>query len=337
MPKPNASELHVDVPLTNIAIGAKNTKYIVNDIFPTVTVPKQSNIVPSFDRSHWFRNDATQRALGTKSVRGGFSVKSSDTYFCKEHSFGYEVPDQVRENQDQPWDIDRHAVEFVTDKIEMAKELYFATNHFTTSVWGADWTGAAATGATSVIYWSTYASSSPLLDIDTFKDTVEADGNAVEPNVLVMGKQVWLKLKWHPDVIDTLYKGSVAGLVDETKFANLIDIPKVLIGRALYTTSPEVSTTAYGTTGAGTDNETLISYTRAWGKHALLLYVPPSPSIMAPAAGYTFVWQRVPNAGLWIKRMRDEERQVDIIEANSNWDMKVTDAGAGLFLSGAVA
>jgi len=330
---PTPKDVHVDALLTNISIAAKNTKYIVDQIFPIVPVMKQSDIVPKFPRSHWFRNTAKMRAPGALSARGGFAVDASDTYFCKEYAFGFEIPDELRANADAGWDLDRQATAFVTDKIAMARELQFASNKFTTSVWGSD-----KTGGSDFTAWSTYATSSPLIDIETYKDTVEANGMGIEPNVFVMGKQVWIVLKWHPDVIDTLYKGSISGLVTEQMFAQLTGFEKVLIGRALYTTSPEVATTAYGTTGAGTDNETLVSYTRVWGKNALMLYVPASPSLLEAAAGYTFAWRAAGMPGVnVIRRFRYDDRRVDVIEGASSFDQKVCLTAAGLFLSGAVA
>ena len=104
-----------------------------------------------------------------------------------------------------------------------------------------------------------------------------------------------------------------------------MEVDRYLVGRSIYTTTVE------GTAEAS------VSYTRIWGKHGLLIYVPPAPSLLTPAAGYTFVWQVVPNALQYIKRMRDEEKEIDIIEANSFYAQTITAAGAGLFLSGAVA
>jgi hypothetical protein len=51
---------------------------------------------------------------------------------------------------------------------------------------------------------------------------------------------------------------------------------------------------------------------------------------------YTFVWQRVPNALQYIKRMRNEEQEIDIIEGNTYYDQRVTEPRAALFLANAV-
>ena len=78
-------------------------------------------------------------------------------------------------------------------------------------------------------------------------------------------------------------------------------------------------------------------YTRIWGKNALLLSVPDRPSVLTPAAGYTFTWARVPNSLSYMLRFRDDQREMDILEGNSYFDQKVTSALAGEFLSNVVA
>lgn len=318
MPQPTASDLHVDQLLTNISLAYKNEAYIADQIFPIVPVEKQSDRVPKYDQSFWFRDQAQLRAPGTKSQGGGFKVDTSDTYFSDRFSFRFEISDDVRGNTDMPFNLDRDGTEFVTDKLQMRREVAFAGAFFTTGVWAAD-----RVGGTDFTQWSDYASSSPLVDITTFQDNVEGR-IAREPNTLVMGKQVYSQLKWHPDLIDMI-KYTQRGQLTPELIASLLEVDRLLIGRSIYTTSLE------GTAEAS------VTYSRIWGKNALLLFVPPAPSLLTPAAGYTFVWRRVAGAIQYIKRMRDEEREIDIIEGNSYFDQKVTASRAGEFLSAAVA
>jgi hypothetical protein len=315
---PTARDLHVDSLLTNISIAYRNPSYIADMIFPLVTVMKQSDIVPKYDQSHWFRNGAKMRAPGTKSQGGGWTVDTSDTYFAARRSFRVEIADDDRDNTDQPFNLDRDGTEFVTDKMQLAREVAFATDFFKTGVWGDD-----DTGGTDFTQWSDYASSSPLVDITRYQDAVEGRIGR-EPNKLVLGKQVWSSLKWHPDLIDTI-KHTQTAMMTVNLAAALMELESIMIGRAIVTNDEE------GTAEAS------VTYTRVWGKNALLLYVPDRPSLMTPAAGYTFVWQRVASALQYIKRMRDEEREVDIIEGNSYFDQKATATKAGQFLASAVA
>lgn len=318
MPQPVPADLHVNALLTDISIGYKNGVYVADRVLPIAPVRKQSDIVPKYNQSFWFRNDAEVRAPGTLSTGGGFTVDTSDTYFCQRFSRRFDIADELRDNADAPFNMDRDATNFVTDKLMMKREVSFATDFFTTSVWGTD-----KTGGTDFTVWSNYGASSPDVDVATYRDTVEGL-IAREPNKMVVGKQTHLQLKNHPSLLDRI-KYTQRAQVTSDLIASLFELDEYLVGRTIYTTS--VEGTAEGS----------VSYTRIWGKHALMVHVPSAPSLMTPAAGYTFVWQRVPNAVQYIKRMRNEEKEIDIIEANSYFDQKATLTNAGLFLSGAVA
>lgn len=318
MPQPTTGSLHIDTWLTNLTIGYSNKEYIADQIFPIVQVNKQSDIIPVYDQSFWFRDNAALRATGTASVGNGWTVNNSNKYFCDRYSLRKEIADETRDNADAPWNLDMEAAKFVTNALQLSRENSFSTNLFKTGVWGAD-----KVGATDFTKWSDYGNSTPLVDVTAYYDVIESTIGA-SPNTFVMGKDVWSQLKWHPDILDTI-KYTERALAGPELLASLLELPKVFIGRAIKTT------TAEGTA------ESSVTYSRIWGKNALLMYVPDAPSLMTPAAGYTFVWNRVAGAINYIKRMRNEEREVDIIEANSFYSQVKTLANAGVFLSNAVA
>ncbi len=314
---PTSSSVHVDRPLTNLVIGYRNTNYIADGHFPVVPVKKQSDIVPKYDKSHWFRNLATLRAPGTKSKGSGFTVDTSDTYYCPRYSFRFELPDEVKKNADIPFNLDRDGAEFAVDKMQLCREVLFSTTFFVTGEWDRDNTLAGTD------QWDDYAGSSPLVDIEDEKITLE--GKIMQDaNIFTMGRQVWGKLKWHPDILDTI-KYTQKAIATLNLFGQLIEIANVKVGKAMYTVSPEG--TAEGS----------VAYSRLWGKNCLMMYRPDRPSIMRPAAGYTFVWQVVPNALQYIKRMRDEEKEIDIIEGNSYFVLKKTATVAGMIIAEAVS
>jgi hypothetical protein len=214
--------------------------------------------------------------------------------------------------------MDRDGTLFATDKVFLRRELAFVSAAFAASVWTTD-----KTGGVDFTQWSDYAASTPLQDITTYCDDVEGL-TARMPNAGVLSKQVWSQLKWHPDVIDTIKYTQRAQMTLDI-FSALVEIPGIKVGRGIYTTTVE------GTAEAS------VTYSRIWGKHALFLYVPPAPSLFTPAAGYTITWARVPNSVQYIKQMRDEDREVDVLECNSYFTHKVTSARSGAFLASAVA
>jgi hypothetical protein len=323
MPTPSPASLQgFDALLTQISIGFPQLSYIADSIFPVIGVNKQTGIYAKYNQSHWFRDAAAMRAPGTKSERGGFSVDKG-TYHADRFSFGFEIPDELRDSQSAPFDIDRDATRFVTDKLFMKRERSFGSEFFKTGVWGVDKTGvAAAPGANQFIKWSDYANSDPLRDITGWEEEIEGKIGR-EPNTMVVGRPVWTDLKWHPDVVDSI-KYTQRGVVSPDLFASLVDLDRFVIGRAIYTSADE---------GVA---EASVTYSRIFDDDALLLYTPRTPSVLEPAAGYTFVWNRVPNAAQYIKRMRDDEREIDIIESNSYFDQVLTAKQAGIFISDAV-
>jgi len=322
MPQPTNSQVWVDQILTNVSVAYSNAEFIADQLFPMLPVTKQSGILPIINQSAFFRNDARLRAPGTKSVGTGYTVSNTTKYFCDRYSIRHEIPDEVRDNAAQVYDQDRIATKLVTEQLFLSRELAWASNMFAASVWAG---GASAGDNTIATVWSNYSSSSPLTEIQGWHDTLQGSLGR-DANAFVIGRQVWTQLKYHPDVVDMLkYTTPIKGPIGPAVFASMIEVDNGFVGSAIYTTTVE---------GIA---EGSVSYSRIWGKNALLLYVPSGPALEDPAAGYTVVWQRVPAANQYIKRMRNEETEVDIIEGNSYYQHKLLVSKAGAYCASVVA
>jgi hypothetical protein len=319
---PDQKDVHFDRPLTNVSIAYQNNIYIADEVAPILAVNKQTDLIPSYDQSHWFRDAAELRAPGTRARAGGFTV-GHDTYYCPRWSYAFHIPDELRDNTDEPYDMDRDGAAFVSDKLMMKREVNLASAFFRAGVWGTDVAGGASGGGGDFVYFSDYANSDPLVVLGNYMDDLEV-GLAREPNLIVMGKPVMNVLRWHPAIID-LIKYTQRGIVTEELFASMLQVPRVLIGRAIYTTDPE------GTA------ESAVTYQRIWGKMMLMLYRTERPSLMRPTAAYTIVWNRVPRAIQYIRRIERTEEEVTVIEGNSYHVHKITAAKAGMFLDTVVA
>jgi hypothetical protein len=317
--QPTGRDFTPDIPITNALIGYRNPAYIADQIFPIVPVQRQTGIIPKLTQSPWFRDQALIRARGTKSKGGGFAVDNTDVYACERFSWREEITDEDRDLAvGTPYALELLKSRKAYEAVDLKREVAFAGDFFATGKWTNQ-----KTGATDFVQWSDYANSQPLVDIATYRDEVEGRIGQ-EANVGVIGKQVWLKLRWHPNLVDSI-KYTQVGMVSEQLAASLFDLSKLLIGRAIFTVTAE---------GVA---EASVSYSRVWGKHMLLAYVTPTPMIGEPTAGLTLTWERVPGAIRYTKRMRDEEREVDIFEANSYFDQKQVLDAAGTFLLNASA
>lgn len=318
MPLPTSRDVHVDQMLTNASIAYKNASYIADEAFPLLPVQKQSNIIPFYDQSYWFRDEAKMASPGSEIAIADYAVDTTNTYWCYRHRLGRLIFDEIRDNADAPFNLEREASEFLVDKLMLRREVQFVNTQFITGTWTTD-----KDGTTDFVKWSDYAGSSPVVDVTTYKDTVEGLIGR-EPNKMIVGKQVHIQLKNHPDLID-LIKYTQRGQITADLIASLLEVERYLVGRAIYTTTKE------GTAEAS------VSYSRVWGKNALLLYTPPSPSLMTPTAGYTIVWQRVAGANQYMQRFRRDEQEADLLVANSYFQQKRLVAAAGAFLESAVA
>lgn len=315
MPQPDVRDVHVDAILTNFSLAYKNLDYISDQIFPQVSVQKQSDKYFKYDKSNWFRDSAKLRAPATESFGSGWTL-STDSYFCDNFAFHVDIADEVRENADQPLRPDQEAAEFVADRLAMQRERAWVNSFFKTGVWTA--TGSDATPS---VVWSTYGTSDPIVDIETQMNNMRIT-TGKRPNTIVMGAAVWSSLKNHPDFIDRI-KYTQKGMVTQDLFSSLVDIPNVLIGQAIYDSADE---------GAAS------SFADIWGKSALLLYVAPFAGARTVTAGVTFTWSRFGGGALqYLRRLRLDKTMADRVEGLSYYDQKVVAADLGNFMNGVVA
>lgn len=316
MPQPTQSAVHVDAILTNISVAyfQQNQNFIATRVFPVVPVSKQSDKFFTYTKNDWFRDEAQRRADATESAGGGYNL-STDTYQADVYAFHKDIGDQTRANADAPINVDREAAEFVTSRIALKMETQFVSNFFTTSIWGTD--------TTPSNLWSDYTSSDPIGDIETGKRTILST-TGYEPNTLVLGYDVFIQLKNHPDLVDRI-KYTSSNILTEDVMASLFGVPRVMVAKSVKATNNEGGTQAYAFN---------------YGKNALLTYAAPSAGLLQPSGGYIMSWTGV-SGGLGqtvgVSRMRMEQFKADRVEAEVAFDMKVIGSDLGYFFSACVA
>jgi hypothetical protein len=317
--QPNAADVHVDALLTMLSIAFMNSPdaYIADKLFPSVTVAKQSGLIPEYRRDDAFRDVAQVRAPGTESEGHGFRVVHDQTYYCMDFATHVDVPDEVRANADDPYNPDRDATRMVINRLKLKREISWATDFFTTGIWTTD-----VTGGTNFTAWDNYAASDIIGDVQTGVDAVHRV-TAVDPKKLAWGRQVWSKVRHHPDFLERI-KYTQKAILTADLIASILDLDQLLVGNAIKATANEAAAVASQT------------YDYIFGNDALLLYVPAAPSLMTPAAGYTFHWSAF-GALSWIRRIRDDKAMYDRIEGHTHFDQKKVGADLGYFFSGCVS
>lgn len=331
MPNPTVSSLHVNVPLTNISVAYMQDQdiYVADKIFPRVPVQHQSNLYWKYNKSEWRRTEVQKRAPSTESVGAGWRM-DQDQYFAHVYALHKDIDDQLRANADSVFSLDRDATRFVTDQLLLHRELDWVNTYFGSGVWDTDLTGvAAAPGAGQFLQWD-QAGSTPIEDI-TGQIIASTELTGYRPNVLVLGAYVEQELMHHPDILDRI-KYTQRGIVTRDLLASMLGVDQVYVPMATQNTGALYQTVA--------DTEANAAYSFTHGKHALLVYSNPSPSLMTPSGGYTFEWTGYAGSaerGLRMKRFRQEHIASDRIEGEMAYDMKVVAPDVGTLFVGAVA
>jgi len=333
MPNPAQSDLHVNVPLTNISIAYAQSAdlFIATKVFPKVPVQKQSDLFWKYSKSDFRRTDVERRAPSTESPGTGWNV-TTDTYFTHVYAVHKDIDDQVRSNADSVFSLDKEATNFVTQQLLLKRDLDWAARYFQPGVWGTNLTGVSGTPAANQFKQFNDAASDPIGLFADLQTNFMQQNAGLRANTLVLGAHVINALKNHPDILDRI-KYTQKGIVTTDLIAALLDVERILVSYATYTS------TERGLDAVSQDAAATYSFI-ANSKSALLVHTPSSPGLMTPAAGYTFTWSGYlgGNAqGTRIKRFRMEHIASDRIEGEATYDMKVVGSDLGLFMQQAVA
>lgn len=263
---PTANDLNVNIPLTNISIGYRNPRHIWREALPAVRVSEYKNAIPTFGRDAWLIPRAGVRGDGV-GPRGGYKYATTN-YECLSYSLATTVTKRERNAAAKTGvvDPDLRATNYVTDQVNLCIERLAATLLFTS--------GNYASTASPSTKW-TDGGADPIQDIDTGINAVEA-AIGVPPNVGIIGRTGWADLKRHPDIIAP-FVNTQTGIITEQMVAQLLGLDRLLVGRAIYTSSIEDAATT--------------AMTDVWTDSMALLYVPPAAALDMPAWGYTLIWE----------------------------------------------
>lgn len=313
--QPGRGDVHIDGALTNISVAfmQEASQFIASQVFPEVPVTNRSDEYFTYDRNDTRRDEVKPRAPGAESAGGGFSM-GTDNYSCDVFAFHKDVDDQTRANADAAVDVDEDATRFVTQQFMIQREIKWASEFFSTGLWAND--------VTPADLWDS-GTSDPETDIDLAKTTILLS-TGYEANTMVVSWQVHQALKKHPLIVDR-YKHTSSNSITNEMLAKFFEIDRYLVSKASYNTAAE---------GVTAVNAFIA------GKNALVCYVAPSPGLLTPTAGYTFVWSGFTGAssvGVRVKNFRLERNGADRIEGEFAYDNKVVSADLGYFFSGAVS
>ena len=325
MPMLTPSQVHLDVPLTNltVAYAQEQSNFIADKVFGTVSVSKQSDKFYKYDREGLRHGDVKILAPRTEVNRVGMTI-STDNYFAEVRGLGMDFDEQTIANEDAMLEIRSQGAATVLEKILIDREVRWADTFFKAGVWGTE--------TTPANLWSDYTLSTPIVDVTNARRAMQLKSGGYKPNVMVVGKEVRDILINHPDILARLNGGATVAntaLITDAKLAEIFEVEQFLVMEAVYNDAAEGLADNIGFIG---------------GKHAMLAYKPGSMGLKTPASGAIFTWDSVPGVsglGITVESFSDDalKRQqiAEMIQVKVCDDMKVIGADLGYFFDSVVA
>lgn len=231
-----------------IVLAYVNKKLIADLVLPRKMVAKQEFKYLVFDKSE--RMTIPDTKVGRKSYPNQVEFTGSDaTESTVDYALEDVVPQSDIDNAPDGFDPEANAIEGLTDLVMLSREkrtadLVFAAANYATA-------NKLTLSGTDQI--SDYANSDPIGVIDDAKDSM-----LMEPNILVIDRLGWSKLRKHPAIVSAaLGNSGVKGIISRRAVADLFELDDILVGASWLNTAKKGQAA---------------SYSKVWGKHAALIY-----------------------------------------------------------------
>ena len=248
----------VDFERTAIAVGYSNAEYVADRVLPRVRVARKEYRYTSYPLEESFSVPDT--FVGRRSSPTMIHLSADEKAgVCRDFALEDAIPRDDVDNAPQtvrdPRDRSSMTLAdlLMIDREKRAADLAFKAETYPVG-------NKAALAGTS--QWSD-ADSDPVTAI---LDAVE--GMVAKPNRLLLGSQVWAKLRTHKKVVGALGRRQTdAGIALREEVADLFELAEIVVGQAW------INTAARGQAA---------SLSRVWGKHALLYRADPMAGAEGP-------------------------------------------------------
>lgn len=313
MPQP--IEYVKDELLTRIAVDYANASLIADKVFPRVSVNQETGSYYVYDKSK-FRLEEDLRSGIARANRVDYGMSLATFGPLLEHSLEQGITDREKKLMGEDRSR-RNATNNVMSKIMLRHEKAVADILTNTSIVTQNVT------LSGNDQWSAvHVDSDPFADIQLGLDTIDATGIVGDRKVLVLGYQVWSKLRNHSLVTARLGNAALKVPASLEQLAALFDVDEVIVGRAKYDTAKEGQTASLG---------------YVWGKNAVLLLMSSEAALERVNPGYTLQLETDGNSARYVDRWDDRAQKTEFVRANDYFEPKLVAAEAAYLIKNAVA
>lgn len=304
---PVGPDVHHDVLLSNLAVAAFSDgvdEFIGDQVFPAVTVGKQSDKYAVINQEAFFRIPDPLRAPKTEARRVEFQV-SSESYFADNYALAGELALEDLANADAAFALRENETNLVVQNLRRAQEERIANTVTSLTNLGS------GTTLTGTAKWSDFINSSPLSDVTTAHAFIRQQTGLIA-NTVIIDWDTMMIVRRHPELLD-LFKYTSGGEVTDTQLREVFKVDTVLIGKGLKETSVE---------GASTT-----SMTNLWGNNVIFAHIEAATSLRTRTFGLRFMWNPVGFPSAFAVARTQEAgagtKHVEVIEAQHWQDEKI--------------
>ena len=233
---------------TGIALNYRNKELIADAVMPRRPVGAEVFKWIQFPKETVFTIPDTKmgRSSYANQIEFGGTEQSSTTA-----DYGLEayVPNKDLANFNDTYDPLGYATTNVSELLALARENRVAGITFNAATYAT----ANKTTLSGTSQWSDYSNSDP---VDAILEAI--DPLLIRPNVWVMGRAVWTKIRKHPKVVAKV-SGTLttSGMVSRQALADALELDEILVGQSFLNTAKRGQTA---------------TFSEVWGKHSAFIY-----------------------------------------------------------------
>lgn len=301
--------VHVDALDTRISVAYQQRKFVADQVFPVVATKNLSGKFAKYSKQS-FRAQIDSLDQGGYPRRYSLSMEPYGFFDAKGHGVEVFLKDAVRDNADNPAEIDIQHRNFVQGLIALGREIELINLINTANI-------TQNTTLSGTSQWSN-AASDPIAAILAQIETIQqSTGVGPEQMRLLLPRPVWRAIKTNPNARD--YVKYTQNLfekpVEPQGLASALGINAVVIADNIGLTSPEGETDA-------------LAYnwpSAAGASIALLYYSTGAPAPLTPNFGYFF---RPTSEYFPLRMVRDEHARGSIFISEEYRDTVMVEPNA---------
>ena len=311
MPQATGRDLHVDAMLTELAINYRPQGMIADQIAPIISVAKETNLYPVFNRGEAFAIEDTMRARGTEAKRVTRSVGSA-SYAVKNYALAYDLTIEDRANMDAAYqfELEAGATRYLQDKLMLDWDRRVLSQVGTTAN--------VSTGFTVNSAWS--GAGDPVAHLWAAQEQMMTQ-TGLKPNSIVFGWRAWNYFRRNVNVRN-LIKGvnNGGGFVSRDNAREILELERLLVAGGFYNLQNEAQTASLSL--------------NPLADSVLLYYAPLSPSRETPSFMYSFRWTaaELGTPMAVIRHAFDTRKRIEGIELQYYQDEKITGSDYGALI-----